>query len=116
MHSRVLLVLLLIAALLGMAMHTAADVAHAADAVHGDCGTQSADGSPDDGDGSSGAGDGSPHCCNAACHSWVPASGASAPVLIKGSPDRVITHVALLPSAVSDGLRRPPRSNPAIMV
>lgn len=114
MHNRFLLVMLLIAALFGMAMHAAADVAHAADAVHGDCGGQSSDGAPDDNDGASG--DRTPHCCNAACHSWVPVSGVAAPVLIKVARDRAMTPSARLPSAVCDGLRRPPRTTSAIMV
>jgi hypothetical protein len=107
MHSRFVLVLLLIAALFGMAMHAAADVAHAADAAHSDCGSSQNDAAPDDGESS--AGDTAPHCCNTACHAWVPAASAAAPVLLKSVRDRALPPTAVLASNVSHGLRRPPR-------
>lgn len=108
MHSRFVIVVLLIVALLGLAMHTAADTAHATNVTHGDCGGEAADGSADsDADGLS---EDAAHCCGAACHVWAPLQHASGPLFLKPTHESTTTETVLLASADGDGLRRPPRT------
>lgn len=107
MHSRFVIVMMLIVALLGLAMHTAADMAHATSVAHGDCGGDATGGAPDNDVDSSG--DKTSHCCGAACHSWAPSTGKLDPVVLKQSHESITTEATRLSSADRDELRRPPR-------
>lgn len=107
MHSRFAIVVMLIVALLGLAMHTAADMSHAANVAHGDCGGGTDSSTGDDaGD----SGESIPHCCGAACHSWAPIQGTSGLFSLKRSHEGISTETARLASADGGGLRRPPRT------
>jgi hypothetical protein len=105
MRSRFAIVLLLIAAFLGMAMHSAFDSAHAATATHASCDGQ-AENAPDNPDGSEGV---DQHCCASVCHAWssIPTNSAAfSMILTRG--DIALTTVRMT-SSVTSGLRRPPR-------